>query len=89
VSPPAQVLALGYETIRLAIPRPGSYRVGVSYTPYWQSHAGCLERTLNGMTRLVARRAGIVTLRFSVTPSRALETLAGERETCSSGAGSR
>ena len=89
VTPPAQVLALGYETIRLAIPRPGSYRVGVSYTPYWQSQAGCLEPTRNGMTRLVARRAGVVTLRFSVTPSRALETLAGERETCSSGAGSR
>ena len=34
---------------------------------------------------LVARRAGIVTLRFSVTPGRALETLAGDKESCSSG----
>jgi hypothetical protein len=85
VSAPAQVLSLGYETIRLAIPRPGSYRIGVSYTPYWQSHAGCLERTPRGMTRFVARRAGIVTLRFSVTPGRALETLAGESESCASG----
>jgi hypothetical protein len=86
VSPPGRVLALGYETIRLAIPKPGTYRVGVSYTPYWQSRAGCLERTPNGMTRLVARRAGIVTLRFSVSPSRALETLAGVNERCVSGA---
>jgi hypothetical protein len=87
VSPPARVLALGYETLRLSVPRPGTYRIGVAYTPYWQSRAGCLERTSTGMTRLVAHRAGIVTLRFAVTPSRALETLAGESEKCGASGG--
>jgi hypothetical protein len=83
VSAPARVLAFGYTTIRLAIPRAGAYRLAVTYTPYWRSSAGCLQRTLDGMTELIAHRPGRVLLRFSVTPARALETIAGQStESC-------
>jgi hypothetical protein len=78
VSAPARVLAVGYSTIRLAVPRAGTYRLGVTYTPYWKSRAACLERSPDGMTRLVARRPAVVRLRFAVTPVRALETIAGD-----------
>jgi hypothetical protein len=78
VSPPARVLELGYSTIRLAVPRAGTYRLGVSFTPYWRSRAGCLQRSPNGMTKLIVRSPGTVLLQFAVTPLRALETIAGK-----------
>jgi hypothetical protein len=49
----------------------------VTYTPYWRSRAGCLQRSPDGMTELVVHRPGTVLLRFVVTPGRALETIAG------------
>jgi hypothetical protein len=77
VSAPARVLALGYTTIRLAVPRAGAYRLAVTYTPYWWSRAACLQRSPDGMTELIVPRPGTVLLRFAVTPARALETIAG------------
>jgi hypothetical protein len=84
VTPPARVRSLGYSTIALAVSRRGSYRLSVTYTPYWQSRTACLERNADGMTRVVVRRPGLVLLRFAVTPTRALETIAGDApEHCS------
>jgi hypothetical protein len=79
VSAPARVRRLGYTTITLAVPRRGSYRLAVTYTPYWESPSACLSRTADGMTRLFVRRPGIVLLHFAVTPERALETIAGRK----------
>jgi hypothetical protein len=79
VSRPAQVRRLGFSTIALEVPRRGSYRLAVTYTPYWQSRTACLARTQDGMTRVVVRQPGLVLLRFVVTPGRALATIAGER----------
>jgi hypothetical protein len=78
VSPPARVRSVGYSTIALAVPKRGTYDLSVTYTPYWQSRTACLEQTPDGMTRLVVRRAGLVKLRFAVTPARALATIAGD-----------
>ena len=65
------------------VPRPGAYRVAVTYTPYWESPTACLSRGPDGMTRLVVRHPGLVLLRFAVTPERALETIAGrDGEAC-------
>jgi hypothetical protein len=83
VSPPARVRRLGYTTIALDVPRRGTYRLAVTYTPYWATHTACLSRTQDGMTRLVVRRPGLVLLHFAVTPERALETIAGrDAQTC-------
>ena len=78
VSAPARVRRLGYSTIALAVPRRGSYRLSVTYTPYWRSRAACLESTADGMTRVVVRRPGPVVLRFAVTPDSVLDTIAGD-----------
>jgi hypothetical protein len=83
VSPPARVRSLGYTTIALAAPRRGTYRLAVTYTPYWASKTACLSRAPDGMTRLVVRKAGLVLLHFDITPERALETIAGrDAERC-------
>ena len=85
VAPPARVLALGYSTIRLHVPAPGTYRLNVTYAPYWHSPAGCLAPTKDGMSRLTVMRPGIVSLRFGVTAGRALRALVGEAsESCAS-----
>jgi hypothetical protein len=83
VSAPARVRRLGYATIALNAPRRGAYRLAVTYTPYWHSRTACLERSADGMTRLVVRQPGLVRLRFAVTPGTALETIAGgDSDTC-------
>ena len=82
VSAPARVLELTSDSIRLAVPRPGTYRLGVMYAPYWQTSAGCVEQTKDGMTRLVISRPGTVSLRFRVTAGRALAALTGDAPEC-------
>ena len=82
VMPPARVLALGYASLRIKIPTPGSYRVNVSYSPYWHTTAGCFRQTKDGMTELQAQREGVYVLRFAVTATRALEALVGRSTTC-------
>jgi len=80
VTPPARVLHVGYTSIRLAVPRRGTYRLGVTYAPYWRTTAGCVQALPNGMTKVTVRRPGIVLLRFAVTATTALEAIAGDRE---------
>jgi hypothetical protein len=79
VSSPARVLALGYASIKIKVPVPGNYRLGITYAPYWQTDGGCVSPTADGMTRLTARRAGVLSLRFTVTPTSALEAMVGHK----------
>lgn len=78
ISAPAHVVTLGYSSIRLRVPAPGTYRLNVNYAPYWHTPSGCLSQTPDGMSELTVIRPGIVSLRFGVTAGRALRTLVGE-----------
>ena len=82
VTPPARVVSLGYTSIRIRVPSPGTYRLAVTYAPYWHTAAGCLRPTPDGMTQLTVWRRGPILVRFSVTPSRALAELVGETSEC-------
>ena len=77
ITAPARVLALGYTSIKLNVPEPGRYRLNVTYAPYWHTQAGCLTKNSDGMTELTTRRTGVVTIRFAVTATRALEAMVG------------
>jgi hypothetical protein len=77
ITAPARVLALGYTSIKLAVPVQGKYLLNVTYAPYWHTQAGCLTRAPDGMTQLTVWRAGVVSLRFAVTATRALEAMVG------------
>jgi hypothetical protein len=77
ITAPARVLALGYASIKLAVPVEGKYRLNVTYAPYWHTPAGCLTRAPDGMTELTVRRTGIVSLQFAVTATRAIEAMVG------------
>jgi len=78
-----RVEALTESAITLHLSRPGTYRVGIRYTPYLHSHASCVTESKNGMTVLTAPHAGTMRLAFHVSPSAALAALTGSRTTCS------
>ena len=86
ISPPGRVLRLGYTSMRLAVPRRGTYTLGVTYSPYWHTQSGCVQQLPDGMTKLTVHRPGTVLLHFAVTASRALEAIEGDAvRACASG----
>jgi hypothetical protein len=82
VTRPARVLSLDYDSIRISVPARGTYRLNVSFAPYWHTKAGCLRPSADGMTELTVRRPGIVTLGFAVTATRALAAIVGDGADC-------
>ena len=80
---PATVLWLWPQRLVAAVDAPGTYRVRVRWSPYWRSSAGCVAKTRDGMTRIVASHAGLVELRFRMSVTRGLQTLAGTIPRCS------
>src|SRR5262249_61248541 len=77
--------ALPESTITLHLSRPGTYQVGIRFTPYLHAHAGCVTESKDGMTVLSAPHGGTVKLAFSVSPSAALAALTGSKTTCAEG----
>jgi hypothetical protein len=73
----ARVLSLTETSALLDVRRPGTYRLAIRYTPYWTVSGGCVRRTDDGMTRLIARRAGRMRLVFHWTPEGALDVVLG------------
>jgi hypothetical protein len=73
----ARVLALDETHARLLLPRPGTYRLAIKYSPYWRTSAGCLDPEPDGMTRISLSRSGVVELAFTVTAARALASITG------------
>ena len=69
-------------SFRLDSVPPGTYRLDVTYAPYWHTPAGCLSPSADGMTELTVRHPGIVSLRFAVTARRALAAVVGDNSDC-------
>jgi hypothetical protein len=89
-SAPGRVLSLGQAGAVIDLPRAGSYRVAIRYTPYWRASAGCIRRTRDGMTRLTVPHAGVVRLSFRWSLHRALHVLDGSLSSnCSARSGVR
>jgi hypothetical protein len=82
VTRPARVISLDYDSIRIAVPKRGTYRLNISFAPYWHTKAGCLRPSGDGMTEVTVRRPGIVRLGFAVTATRALAAIVGDGADC-------
>jgi hypothetical protein len=78
-----RVEALSESSITLSLSRPGSYHLGISYSPYLNAPETCVSEAPDGMTVLQAQQAGTVRLTFDVTASGALAALTGSRTSCS------
>jgi hypothetical protein len=62
----ARVLALHQASVVLRVPRAGSYRIAVHWSPYWHTSEGTLAETPDGMIELRATAAaGTVRLEFA------------------------
>jgi len=75
--PGARVVSLAESRVVVAARRPGSYRLAVRWSRYWQPSAGCATRNHDGMIRLAIARPGRVALKFAPSPRRAFAALAG------------
>src|SRR5262249_60276020 len=81
----ARVRQMGESSMVATVGRPGTYRIAVRFSRYWQPSTGCVKRGQDGMIRLSLSRAGPVRLAFSPTPRRALAALAGRpAQSCAS-----
>ncbi|MGH3007679.1 MAG: hypothetical protein ACRDOS_17545, partial [Gaiellaceae bacterium] len=51
---------LAHDRVEGEAETPGSYRLAVRFTPYWNVEGGdvCVERAPDGMTTVVVRRPG-------------------------------
>ena len=77
-----RVSAITESTVTLQLSRPGTYQVGIRFTPYLPAHASCVTESKDGMTVLSAPHGGTVKLAFRVSPSAALAALTGSKTTC-------
>jgi hypothetical protein len=77
----ARIVALDEETVTVRVRRAGSYRLRLTYTPYWRTTGpACVASRAPWGTILRARAPGTVVLRFEVTPGRILDVLLGGPE---------
>ena len=83
----ARVLRLRATRAVIAVDGPGTYRIAIRYSPYWQPSIGCLARAPHGMLELTVPHRGRIVLRLAVTVTRGIEVLAGAagRRTCAGG----
>ena len=64
---PAAISAIGHAAVDGWVGGPGTYRLRVRYTPYWevQPAGACIRRATDGMSDLTLPRAGSFQLAFS------------------------
>ena len=75
----SEVIALTAREISIRVRRPGSYRIAVRYSPYWQASHGCVEKGRDAMLRLHALNAGRVDLKFDFRAAQLLEPFGARR----------
>jgi hypothetical protein len=78
----AQVLGMSSTRVWLRLGEPGTYRLAIRYSPYWDAGEACVAPGPGTTTELVAHRAGVVTLSFRFRPGAALDALDGAEPDC-------
>jgi hypothetical protein len=78
----ARVDAMTQARMVVAVPRGGEYRIAVRWSPYWRTSDGCLSKGKDGMLRLTTLHARVARIGFIVSADSAIDTLAGNKPTC-------
>jgi hypothetical protein len=81
-APDAAVVRMQDANMTLALPRGGTYRIAVRWSPYWSASHGCLWQGRDGMLRLTTLRPRLDHLSFVVSADSALDTLTGGAQSC-------
>jgi len=74
---PASVLWLWSSRLVLEVGAPGTYRVALRWSPYWQSAQACVAKAKDGMVLVRVPRSGLVDLTFALSVHSGLDALAG------------
>jgi hypothetical protein len=84
VTGPGQAQVLGMTPTRLwiRIDRPGTYRLAIRYSPYWDAGDACVARGPDSTTEVVAAQAGVIDLTFRFRAGAAIEALDGVDPVC-------
>jgi hypothetical protein len=77
-----RVDAMTQTRIIVGVQSGGTYRIAVRWSPYWRTSDGCLSKGADGMLRLTTLHARTARIGFIVSADSALDTLAGQRPTC-------
>lgn len=75
----ASVVSMGMTSMSIRVAGPGTYRVAVHWSSYWHASPGCVTRSPDGMTTLVADTPGVSRLSFEVTPLAVLDAIVNEQ----------
>ncbi|HEX3455343.1 MAG TPA: hypothetical protein VHS03_12005 [Gaiellaceae bacterium] len=80
----ASIVSLKESSLAVRVGKPGTYRIAIHYSGYFQAAPGCITSGKDGMIRLHAPRAGVVRMTFRVSAGQVLEQMAGAKpDTCS------
>jgi hypothetical protein len=79
---PATVLRLTATRVIVDLPRPGSYRLAVRFSPYWHADRACLSRGADGMTTITPQKPGRLQLSFRLNAGSALAAVGGSTRIC-------
>ncbi|HEY7421875.1 MAG TPA: hypothetical protein VH541_07685 [Gaiellaceae bacterium] len=77
-----EVLALRESRLRIRVPRGGTYRVAVRWSPYWHASTGCLTRAPGGLLSLRTRAAATVRIGFDVDARSLFDAFADSTPRC-------
>jgi hypothetical protein len=61
-----EIVSFGESSLVVRVPRAGTYRLAVHWSPYWRASSGRLSRARDGMTNLQTTAAATVRVWFSV-----------------------
>jgi len=78
----ATVLRLTATRVVVDLPRPGSYRLAVRFSPYWHADRACLTRAGDGMTTITPQEPGRLQLSFRLDAGSALAAVGGRTRIC-------
>ena len=79
------VVALRQSRVVIRVSQPGTYRVAVRWSPYWQASTGCLARTAHGMLKLRTRAAATVRIAFDIDARTLFHAFADTAPRCGPG----
>jgi hypothetical protein len=79
-----RIVDLGDSSVTAVVTRPGTYRLAINASPYWQTTSGCVTTGRGGVILLHAHSAGTIHLSFDLSAAGAVRAITGVSSSCAS-----
>jgi len=77
---PAWIVSMTEEAMTIRVSKPGTYRIAVRASTYWQASRGCVATGKDKMVRLTAHKPGLVKMTVGVSADKMLDQLTGSKQ---------